>query len=61
METVNNPDMKIKYIGSVEFLNSEYDKPIDIDKLNITECYKQDKPPCYHMYTTKQVKSFQND
>ena len=44
-----------------EFLNNENDKPIDIDKLNITECYKQDKPLCYHMYNTKKVKSFQND
>ncbi len=61
METVSNPEMKTKYIYSDEFLNSENDKPIDIDKLNITECYKQDKPLCYHMYNTKQVKSFQND
>jgi hypothetical protein len=61
METVNNPDMKTKYVYTDEFLNSENDKPIDIDKLNITECYKQDKPLCYHMYNTKKVKSFQND
>jgi hypothetical protein len=39
METVNNPDMKTKCVYSNEFLNNENDKPIDIDKLNITKCY----------------------
>ncbi len=42
-------------------LYSENDKPIDIDKLNISECYKNDRPLCYHMYNIKQVKSYQND
>ena len=60
-EIVNNPEMKTKYIYSDEFLNNENDKPIDIDKLNITDCYKLDKPLCYHLYNMKQVKSFQND
>jgi hypothetical protein len=60
-ETVDNPEMKTKYIYRDEFLNSENDKPINIDKLNTTECYKQDKPLCYHMFNTKKVKSFQND
>ncbi len=36
-EMVKNPDMKTKYIYCDEFLNSENDKPIDIDNLNITE------------------------
>jgi hypothetical protein len=61
METVNNPDMKTKHVYNDEFLMGENDKPIDIDQLNNTECYRQHKPLCYHMYTTKKVKSFQND
>ena len=61
METVINPDIKTKYIYNDEFLNNENDKPIDINKLNITDCYKSDKPLCYHLYNMKQVKSFQND
>ena len=60
-EIVNNPEMKTKYIYSDEFLNNENDKPIDINKLNITDCYKLEKPLCYHLYNMKQVKSFQND
>ncbi len=39
METINTPDMKTKYIYSDELFNNENDKPIDIDKFNITEIY----------------------
>jgi hypothetical protein len=44
MEIVKNPDMKTKYVYSDDFLNNENDKPIDIENLNITDCYKPDKP-----------------
>jgi hypothetical protein len=30
METVNNPDMKTKYVYTDEFLNNENDKPIEL-------------------------------
>ncbi len=58
MEIVNNPEMKTKYVYSDEFLNYQSYKPIDIDKLNITECYKKDKPLCYHIYNTKKLNHF---
>ncbi len=44
--------MKTKYVYSDEFQNSESDKPIDMDKLNITECCKQAKPVCYLQHET---------
>ena len=53
--------MKCKYIYHDEFNNNEDETPINIDNIQISEYFKEDKPLCYHMYNMKQVKSFQND
>ena len=60
-ECATNPDVKCKYIYHDEFNNNEDETPINIDNIQISEYFKEDKPLCYHMYNMKQVKSFQND
>jgi hypothetical protein len=57
MELNENKDAKVKYVYHDKF---EQNAELNIRELDINKCITKEKPLCYHIYNTKEVKQFQN-
>jgi hypothetical protein len=60
-EIVSNDQSQIKHVYHDEFNNTELEKPIDMDNINIDDHISHEKPVCYHLYDNSKIHMFQND
>jgi hypothetical protein len=57
MELNENKDVKVKYVYHHQFRS---EGETNIEELDIDKCISHEKPLCYHLYNTKEIKQFQN-
>jgi hypothetical protein len=58
---VFNDQSQIKHVYHDEFNDTEIEKPIDMDNVNIHDYISHEKPVCYRLYNNSKINMFQND